>query len=47
VKGAGEAGVIPVGAVIASAIEDATGIPITEMPLSPLKLYELSRNLPR
>src|SRR5215813_15275 len=41
VKGAGEAGVIPVGAVIASAIEDATGIPITEMPLSPLKLFEL------
>ena len=44
VKGAGEAGVIPVGAVLASAIEEATGIPITEMPLSPLKLYELSRN---
>ena len=43
VKGAGEAGVIPVGAVIASAIEDATGISITEMPLSPLKLFELSR----
>ena len=42
VKGAGEAGVIPVGAVIASAIEDATHIPITEMPLSPLKLYELT-----
>jgi CO/xanthine dehydrogenase Mo-binding subunit len=30
-----------VGAVLASAIEDATGIPITEMPLSPLKLFEL------
>jgi aerobic carbon-monoxide dehydrogenase large subunit len=43
VKGAGEAGVIPVGAVIGSAIEEALGIPITEMPLSPLKLYELSR----
>jgi aerobic carbon-monoxide dehydrogenase large subunit len=43
VKGAGEAGVIPVGAVLASAIEDATGIPITEMPQSPLRLYELSR----
>jgi carbon-monoxide dehydrogenase large subunit len=42
VKGAGEAGTIPVGAVLASAIEDATGIPITEMPLSPLKLFELS-----
>jgi CO/xanthine dehydrogenase Mo-binding subunit len=43
VKGAGEAGVIPVGAVLASAIEEAIGVPITEMPLSPLKLYELSR----
>jgi len=42
VKGAGEAGVIPVGAVLASAIEDATGFPISEMPLSPLKLYELA-----
>src|SRR5258705_10831 len=41
VKGAGEAGVIPVGAVIASAVEEALGVPITEMPLSPLKLYEL------
>jgi carbon-monoxide dehydrogenase large subunit len=41
VKGAGEAGVIPVGAVLASAIEEAVGIPITEMPLSPLKLFEL------
>src|SRR5947207_99618 len=43
VKGAGEAGVIPVRAVVGPAIEDATGIPITEMPLSPLKLFELSR----
>jgi CO/xanthine dehydrogenase Mo-binding subunit len=43
VKGAGEAGVIPVGAVIGSAIEEALGVPITEMPLSPLRLYELSR----
>jgi aerobic carbon-monoxide dehydrogenase large subunit len=41
IKGAGEAGVIPVGAVLASAIEEALGVPITEMPLSPLKLYEL------
>ena len=43
IKGAGEAGVIPVGAVIASAIEEALGVPITEMPLSPLKLYELTQ----
>ncbi|HKW06353.1 MAG TPA: molybdopterin cofactor-binding domain-containing protein, partial [Candidatus Dormibacteraeota bacterium] len=42
VKGAGEAGVIPVGAVLASAIEEATGVAITEMPLSPLKLFDLT-----
>jgi CO/xanthine dehydrogenase Mo-binding subunit len=43
VKGAGEAGVIPVGAVIAAAIEEAIGVPVSEMPLSPLKLFELQR----
>src|ERR1700730_7850659 len=43
IKGAGEAGVIPVGAVISSAIEEALGVPIAEMPLSPLKLYELTQ----
>jgi CO/xanthine dehydrogenase Mo-binding subunit len=43
IKGAGEAGVIPVGAVIASAIEDALKLSVTEMPLSPLKLFELRR----
>jgi CO/xanthine dehydrogenase Mo-binding subunit len=43
IKGAGEAGVIPVGAVIGSAIEEALGVPITEMPLSPLKLYEMAQ----
>src|SRR5438270_380836 len=43
IKGVGEAGVIPVGAVIAGAIEEALGVPITEMPLSPLKLFELTR----
>ncbi len=41
IKGVGEAGVIPVGAVLAGAIEEALGVPITEMPLSPLKLFEL------
>jgi carbon-monoxide dehydrogenase large subunit len=43
IKGAGEAGVIPVGAVIASGIEDALGLPIRELPLSPLRLFELLR----
>jgi CO/xanthine dehydrogenase Mo-binding subunit len=41
VKGAGEAGVIPVSAVLAAAIEDATGVPIRRMPLSPSDLWEL------
>ncbi len=41
VKGAGEAGVIPGAAVLAAAIEDAEGIPITSMPISPSDLFEL------
>ena len=43
VKGAGEAGVIPVGAVIASAVEDALGVTVREMPLSPQRIYELDK----
>jgi aerobic carbon-monoxide dehydrogenase large subunit len=43
VKGAGEAGVIPVGAVIAAAVEEALGVPVREMPLSPQRLFELGR----
>jgi aerobic carbon-monoxide dehydrogenase large subunit len=41
VKGVGEAGVIPGAAVIASAIEDAEGIRIDRMPISPSELWEL------
>jgi carbon-monoxide dehydrogenase large subunit len=41
IKGAGEAGVIPGAAVFAAAIEDAEGITITSMPISPSDLYEL------
>lgn len=41
IKGAGEAGTIPASAVIASAIEDAEGFPITRMPISPNDLWEL------
>lgn len=41
IKGAGEAGVIPVSAVLASAIEDAEGIPIDRMPLGPDELFAL------
>ena len=43
IKGAGEAGCIPVSAVIASAIEDAEGFPIRSMPISPVELWELRR----
>src|SRR5690606_23396354 len=41
IKGAGEAGCIPVSAVIAGAIEDAEGFPVTAMPISPSQLWEL------
>ena len=46
VKGAGEAGAIPVGALYAQAVEDALqtlrpGVEILEIPLSPNRLFEL------
>ncbi|KWX00754.1 xanthine dehydrogenase [Carbonactinospora thermoautotrophica] len=41
IKGAGEAGVIPVSALLASAIEDAEGFRITRMPISPSDLWHL------
>ncbi|MEJ7630070.1 MAG: aerobic carbon-monoxide dehydrogenase large subunit [Nocardioidaceae bacterium] len=41
VKGAGEAGVIPGSAAIAAAIEDAEGIVISAMPISPSDLFHL------
>jgi len=43
VKGAGEAGVIPGSAAIASAIEDAEGIAIRSMPISPSELFHLRK----
>ena len=47
VKGAGEAGAIPVGPLFAQAIEDALdlparGIELNEIPLSPSRLWELT-----
>lgn len=44
IKGAGEAGAIPVGPLFAQALEDAladTGVEILEIPLSPNRLWEL------
>jgi aerobic carbon-monoxide dehydrogenase large subunit len=40
IKGAGEAGVIPGSAAIAAAIEDATGVTISAMPIGPSELHE-------
>ncbi len=44
-KGAGEAGLIPVAAAVVGAIEDATGVQIDEAPLSPQRLFELTREM--
>jgi aerobic carbon-monoxide dehydrogenase large subunit len=46
-KGAGEAGVTGVGAVIASAIDDALGIPgaVTRLPVTPPRLKELLKSM--
>ena len=43
VKGTGQGGVMPVAAVVVSAIEDALGLPLLEAPLSPDRLFELTR----
>ena len=44
-KGAGEGGANPVGAVIAAAIDDALGMPgaVTQLPVTPQRLRELLR----
>jgi CO/xanthine dehydrogenase Mo-binding subunit len=47
IKGLGEAGVIPTSAVLAAAIEDAEGIPITRMPISPSELFHLRETATR
>ncbi|MBO0754661.1 MAG: xanthine dehydrogenase family protein molybdopterin-binding subunit, partial [Bradyrhizobiaceae bacterium] len=49
IKGAGEAGAIPVGPLFAQAIEDALGlaakhVELREIPLSPSRLWELIEN---
>ena len=41
IKGAGEAGVIPASAVIASAIEDAEGFEVNRMPLDPHEIHAM------
>src|SRR3990172_6777392 len=47
IKGAGEAGAIPVGALFAQALEDALQVPgleILEIPLNPSRLWELMQS---
>ena len=48
-KGGGEAGINAVGAVIASAIDDAIGIPgaVTELPVTPQRLRAILRKAGR
>jgi carbon-monoxide dehydrogenase large subunit/6-hydroxypseudooxynicotine dehydrogenase subunit gamma len=43
IKGAGESGISPVGALVASAIDDALQLPgaVTELPVTPVKLKRL------
>jgi len=43
IKGAGEGGIAGVGAVIASAVDDALAMPgaITALPITPLRIREL------
>jgi CO/xanthine dehydrogenase Mo-binding subunit len=46
IKGAGESGITGVGAAIASAIDDAIGIPgaVTELPVTPQRLRQILRD---
>jgi carbon-monoxide dehydrogenase large subunit/6-hydroxypseudooxynicotine dehydrogenase subunit gamma len=48
-KGAGEGGINAVGAAVAAAIDDAIGVPgaITQLPVTPQRLREILRRLPR
>jgi carbon-monoxide dehydrogenase large subunit len=48
-KGVGEAGAIPTGAAFAQAVEDALGgaVEITEIPLSPNRLFEIMGRMSR
>jgi hypothetical protein len=50
VKGAGEAGTIPVTAAVAGAVEDALrpfGVRVTRMPLNPARISDLIRGARR
>ena len=38
-KGLGEAGTIPISAAVANAVKDATGVRMTELPMTPERVY--------
>jgi CO/xanthine dehydrogenase Mo-binding subunit len=38
-KGAGEGAMVPVAAAIANAVHDATGVRITQLPLTPDRVF--------
>jgi xanthine dehydrogenase molybdenum-binding subunit len=42
-KGLGEAGTIPVSAAVANAVKDATGVRVTELPMTPERVYRALR----
>jgi xanthine dehydrogenase molybdenum-binding subunit len=42
-KGLGEAGTIPISAAVANAVKDATGVRMTELPMTPERVYRALR----
>jgi CO/xanthine dehydrogenase Mo-binding subunit len=38
-KGLGEAGTIPISAAVANAVADATGVRVTELPMTPERVH--------
>ena len=42
-KGLGEAGTIPISAAVANAVKDATGVRVTELPMTPERVYRALR----
>lgn len=43
-KGAGEGGILPVAAAVANAVRDATGVRMTELPLTPERVWRALRD---
>ena len=40
VRGVGEVGIVPPMAALANAIKDATGVRLTDLPMTPIKVLE-------